>query len=214
ADACNWLLDVDRNGRVDPDTDGVTLYRALKYGHILDDMDCTVVPILPPDYAAFAASYLPCDSDIVGYVEEMLGTFDLNVDDSASGDGDNIPAAIGYAKAVSASRDGVYVYRNLSYYYNDIYPRYDTTLPYSPFVNPSTAAGSTDTVPAGHAANADAVNAQIDLLKIYGCVSVFGGKGPVVLPLPGGLVLPCWWQVVLPAGTKVLPLPQAPWACP
>ncbi|NLF18904.1 MAG: hypothetical protein GX595_16865, partial [Lentisphaerae bacterium] len=68
--------------------------------------------------------------------------------------------------------------------------------------------------PAGHAANADAVNAQIDLLKIYGCVSVFGGKGPVVLPLPGGLVLPCWWQVVLPAGTKILPLPQAPWSCP
>lgn len=202
-DDCNWLLDVDSNGRVEAETDGVILYRALKYGHIIDGCG-PIVPIVPPEYDAQAGDYLPCDSSIVQYAVDVLGLFDLNVDDKADG----IVDAIGGA-AVSASRDGVYIYRNLAAFPYDIYPRYTPPAAYSPFVNPWVPLMASYpipnvnlTVPAGHTDNLaaeDAINDQIDVLKRLWC----GGDPQIPVNLP------CWWMV----DTNItLPLPQPTWS--
>jgi hypothetical protein len=205
ADGCNWKLDVDRNGRVDPDTDGVTLYRALKYGHLDDDpspgiFGCPVVPIVPPDFAELAGEYLPCDKDIVaGVLANLVPS--LNVD----GKFDGIATAIG-GTAVSASRDGTYAYRNLAYFPTQIYPYYLPPGAYSPFVPPVVPGGAGLTVPAAHTNNAGiepAINGNIDALKVLHCPSF----QTQALPCGGS------WFVTLPSGLKVLPLPQAAWSC-
>jgi hypothetical protein len=211
ADACNWLLDVDRNGRVDPDTDGVTLYRALKYGH-LNEAPCSTVPILPPEYAAAAGRYLLSDADIVTYVKSLALSPGLNVDAKTDG----ISAAIG-GTAVSAARDGVYIYGNLRGFPTYIYPVYMGPLPltaYTPFVNPATPIGPLAvvqyvTVPIAHTNNTPieitTINPNIDKLKVLVCPPSY-----VVSPLP------CSWQIPPYPGptAKTLPLPRTVWSCP
>jgi hypothetical protein len=201
ADACNWLLDVDRNGRVDPDTDGVTLYRALKYGHLNSGM-CSTVPILPPEYAAAAGEYLLSDAEIVAYVQSLLINYDLNVDNKTDA-GDVV--GIGLAAGASASRDGVYIYRNLGGFPTYIYPVYLGPLfAYTPFVNPNVPAAMGLTVPLLHVDNLgiqdSTINPQIDDLKVLDC------------GLPAAPTLPASWKVTLPGPTvKTLPLPQPVW---
>jgi hypothetical protein len=235
ADQCNWLLDVDSNGRVEAETDGVTLYRALKYGHLTEYDNlciCPVVPILPPEYAAAAGEYLPCDYFIVEYVRGLLSLVGLNVD----GESDGIPDAIG-GSDVSASRDGVYIYRNLAGFPLYIYPTYTPPGPYSVFVSPSVPdmASRSDvnvTVPAGHTdhtaspATEDAINAQIDLRKVMFCDWMVGGKvggkTDAASPQLFDVEMPCWWILDLGMNGdvdktptyKTLPLPQTPWTEP
>jgi hypothetical protein len=222
ADGCNWILDIDRNGRVEAHTDGVILYRALKYGDIYDWLGCPLVPIIPPDYAAAAGEYLPCDATIAMNVQyELLPNFDFNVDDKSPG-----PTKGLGDPDVTASRDGVYVYRNLGAWPNSIYPVYNPPNPFTPFVNPSTPAHAGNvTVPAGHTDNLAAeaaIDGQIDLLKVLYCDWMLqkksGGKlgvGPAIdLPYDPLPDLPCLWILDWYEPIKTLPLPQDPWTEP
>jgi hypothetical protein len=207
ADTCNFLLDRDMNGRVEPHTDGVILYRALKYGLLVDGWECPLVPILPPEYAAVAGEYLPCDYDIVDNTAWLLSMFDLNVDNASSPPGPPPDNGLGQPE-VAASRDGVYIYRNLGSFPAFIYPPYAPPNPYSPFVNPSTPAhGPGITVPLTHTDNLPIealIDDEIDLLKVMYC-DWQNLPPPVALPYSPPVTIPAWWTIVSPP--KTLPLP-------
>ncbi|MBN2452115.1 MAG: hypothetical protein JXR77_17135, partial [Lentisphaeria bacterium] len=219
-DQCNWLLDMDRNGQYQPHIDGVILYRSIKYG------DCFfgLVPLIPPDYEAAFGAYLPEEWRILDYTYWLEGNFDLNVDDKD----DALGCDIG-APRTSASRDIAYIVRNGSAYPGYRYPPYACGSPYTPFLNPMVPPGSTLTVPVGHTDNygvaeQDAINGEIDLLKILWCPYLLNiiplPKGGVmlpegILPLDPATPLPCWWMVAPPVKNSVdpttLPLTQVPW---
>jgi hypothetical protein len=197
----------------------VTLYRALKYAHLNDAQSCSTVPILPPDYAAAAGEYLPTDADIVSGVQSgLLGMFDLNVDGLSDAPVNGNSLAIGFPD-VSASRDGVYIYRNLAGNPTFIYPPYAGTGPFTPFVSPSVPVLAGVTVPSTHGVSGaaeTAINVKIDVLKILGCPWLWAvPKLSIDLPLNPPPSLPCWWLVPVGEGVKTLPLPQpeSSWDC-
>jgi hypothetical protein len=215
-DDCNWLLDMDKNGRVEADTDGVLLYRALKYGHLstTGPVPSPLVPIVPPEDRDACGYYLPPDSAIVAYAQWMLSEFGAQMDFDGFTDPNWLVAAapfpIGYPE-VKASLEGVYAYRNLAVFLLHRYPYYMPPAPYNPYISPMTPDMAThgmgnQTVPSGHdqsTANEDTINEAIDLFKILWCPWIDPIGGGPVLPLAPSPMIPTVWS----AGPVQLPLP-------
>ncbi len=204
ADLCYWLWDIDRNGRVEGDTDGLWFYRGLKYGHLLDSEGWPIVPIITWEHRDSLCPWLVDDKTALANVMGLLTGFGCDFDGLPSDVGFDIGAPFN----VKSSFEGTYAFRNLVLFWQYVYPVFNPPAAYSPFVNPQTPwqAGPV-TVPAAHTdrvALENAINAEIDLLKVLWC-PWFGQQSLPLSPVP---LIPCDWFDGDAEDMFWVPLPQ------